>query len=671
MPNNNEVNISSILNGKTATPTSEVFIDGVHPSENRVDNIPIGEAVVGSSPTPKKRIQIDPSMFAKKKSPDDTAPKDIRDKITDKAFGDLSKAIERKNNEFKDAMEHLQEASDRNKQLLEDGVIDPPTNTIYYTAEQAKEAGLNENGVYTPKVKSKEELDSDFEKELEESLDEELGSVEPEEKQVKVANANDILFGTKAEEENPYGIDFPRPVTSTSVVEQPKEEVIEEPVAIEEKVDDIKEEKAVVEEPKSQETIESRDSNIFNNNIRIKSVNDVDEELTSDINRVDRQDMTIDPSDFSDVDDISEEEQKVAETTNDDLQTKMVEKFRAEVLEKVVGSASKLNITSFKVVKKVASLKDALKGSNGGLTNTDKTIATWALMNTKRAYMSSSLTGPELVILASSDEDSNSPYVTNTRQLQVIYNHDENPFKPKTFEGWCKSIPYKDVDEIFMAVYMATYSNGNFIPFTCPNEKCRNMELKDIKDIKEKMVKFKNDKVKKEFEEIIKTPLTADISNGYEAVITPINNNIAIGFKLPSLYNMLVELRSVSDSFLEKYAAIVTFATYMDDIYMIDNDAGELRPIEYKKFPGDVSKTFRSKIATYSRVLNTFNPDEFNMITAYINKINGANDDAIKYVIPEEKCSKCGSTIEQIEVSGKYLVFIRQRLVDFATISRE
>lgn len=662
MSTNNEVNISSILNGKPATPTSEIFIDGMHPTENKVDNIPIGEAVVGTAPTPKKRIQIDPAMFVKKKDTGDTGPKDIRDKITDKAFADLSDAIDRKNNEFKEAMELLQEASDRNKQLLEDGVIEAPNNTIYYTAEQAKEAGLNENGTYTPKVKTKEELDDDFEKELEESLDEELGTVEPEEKHVKVASANDILFGNETEEVQTH---IPAPTVS----EPEKEEVIEEqPMKEEPKPKPVIDVEVTVNEP---ETIESRDNNIFNNNIRVKSVNEIDEELTSDLNKIDRQDMTIDPSDFSDVDDISEEEQKAVETNNDDLQTKMVEKFRAEVLEKVVGSASKLNITSFKVVKKVASLKEALKGSNGGTTDTTKNIATWALMNTKRAYMSSSLTGPELVILASSDEDNNSPYVTNTRQLQVIYNHDENPYKPKTFEGWCKSIPYKDVDEIFMAVYMATYNNGNYIPFTCPNEKCRNMELKDIKDIKDKMVKFKNDKVKKEFEEIIKTPLTADISNGYEAVITPINNNIAIGFKLPSLYNMLVELRSVSDSFLEKYAAIVTFATYMDDIYVIDNDAGELRPIEYKKFPGDVSKTFRSKIATYSRVLNTFNPDEFNMITAYINKINGANDDAIKYVIPEEKCSKCGSTIEEIEVSGKYLVFIRQRLVDFATISRE
>ena len=664
MDKNNEVNISSILNSRTATPTSEIFIDGTRPVDNKVDNIPIGEAVVGNSPMPKKRIQIDPSMFKKKNNNEENnAPKDIRDKITDKAFGDLASAIDRKNNEFKEAMEYLQEASDRNKQLLDDGVIQEPTNTIYYTAEQAKEAGLDKNGNYIPKVKTKEELDDEFEKELEEGLDNEL-SVESEEKQVKVANATDILFNNTVVEEEP--------VTEQPLIpEEPKKEELVEEEKVEVVMEDQKHEPEVVEEKKDvSETIQSRDTSIFNNNIKIKSVNEVDESLTSDINKIDRQDMTIDPSDFSDVDDISEEEQKVVETTSDDLQNKMVEKFRAEVLEKVVGSASKLNITSFKVVKKVASLKEALKG-NDGLTDTNKNIATWGLLNTKRAYMSSSLTGPELVILASSDEDNNSPYVTNTRQLQVIYNHDENPYKPKTFEGWCKSIPYKDVDEIFMAVYMATYNNGNFIPFTCANEKCRNMELKDIKDIKERMVKFKNDKIKKEFEEIIKTPLTADISNGYEAVITPINNRIAIGFKLPSIYNMLVELRSVSDSFLEKYAAIVTFATYMDDIYMIDNDAGELRPIEYKKFPGDVSKTFRSKIATYSRVLNTFNPDEFNMITAYINKINGANDDAIKYVIPEEKCSKCGSTIEEIEVSGKYLVFIRQRLVDFATISRE
>ena len=103
---------------------------------------------------------------------------------------------------------------------------------------------------------------------------------------------------------------------------------------------------------------------------------------------------------------------------------------------------------------------------------------------------------------------------------------------------------------------------------------------------------------------------------------------------------------------------------YIDYLYYIDEESGQLSRIAWKRYPGDYGKTFKSKIATYAKILKEFDEADFTFILAMETK---NTESTVRYYIPETKCSKCGTTIEKEEVSPRQLVFTRQRLVALAT----
>lgn len=411
---------------------------------------------------------------------------------------------------------------------------------------------------------------------------------------------------------------------------------------------------------KENDYIQSQEDVLFSN-ITKRNVTNVD------VTKIKPAD--IDPNDFADLEDFdqAEEDAKADREEEEKLLKAARSSIRSEILTKIVNVAKRFDASTMKITNKPISINRALKLAQKKDGAPVERTATWALLNANRPYISTSLTGPEVAILNQYDEGTNSYYISNEQQLRIIYRHDANPYKPNTFEAWTKTIPYSDIEEIYAAVYAATFDSGNFMPYSCKNKKCAHMWLSDHIKIKE-LAKFADDKTKEKFDRIMKMPLTAEASVATESVIAPINEVYAVGLKLPSIYNMLLELRSVDTSFVDKYIEIITAILYIDAIYVVDD--GNLSKIQWKEYPGDIAKTFKSKIATYSKILNSISSDDFDVLSAYINSLSEI-EHPIRYMIPEAHCPKCNELVAESEIGAKYAVFTRVQLVELLTTLTE
>lgn len=651
-------------------PKDEINISLVPPQLKNINTV-TGEGLTDTENRNRNRIKVSPeeisnSINGNRKK--DVVYKSGRSKIEEKALTDLDTAIERKTKEFKDAMEILDERDKANRSTLTD--LSEVEGEIEYMARQDRDG----NALTKEQAENLTE-DDKFDEELEKELDNAVSNASvainnEREKKIKIMNNtfnedieedkyDDVVIDSDDDnEEDEYsGLDK----LPTSEEFEKENNIVDEPVIDDEPTDDS------LDEEELDNNDENTENNVADTNKIIIKSNSTDVGGV-DPTSVERSNFSIDPEDFSDVDDI--DDSKEIDKDEEERRKKIYNSFKSEILKKIVNKANKVNVTAFKVTKKTMSIQNALSRISKPKDEEIKSTATWALMSIGRPYVCTALSGPEIVMLSTSDDSVNSGFIANTQQLRILYKHDANPNKPDSFNAWCKSIPYIDLDNMFMAEYVATFSRGNYIPYSCTNKKCMHMYLKDEKDIMGKMVDFKNDKIKKKFYDIIETELTPELSGEYETAVIPITNTLAIGFKQPSLYNMLIELRSVARDFLDKYADVVTVISYIDTMYYIDSETQDIVPIDYKIYPNDVSKTFKSKIASYSRLISTLEASEFNSVIAYINQISDT-ENTISYRIPETKCEKCGSVIEEVATSGKNLVFTQQQLVGLATTSTE
>lgn len=584
------------------------------------------------NPQQRRRV-IDPSQMGLPAMKEQAQPASANPSI-DRAYSLVEKAVERKTEEFKKTMEYLEERDAVNRMAVAEGIEEVEGEVLYMA----------------PKENDKTDIiaHDDIEMELEEA-----------ERNAEIAASYDE-----------------RPIYEQPVVEEEEEFV--PTLKDDEQIDSDVEKQTELEAPKKVEVtehVQEEESepeksvdNIFQKKTVVLQQKQEPIDMNSPLNaNVSGTDFYIDDVDLEDLDLDGDPKEKENEEEKK-LVDKQYDQLKSEILEKVVGTARKIDVSAMKISKKPVTFQNALTKIKKN-ADVSKVTGTWALMSIQRPYVCSALTGPELTTLYDID-NTNSPFIANIQQLKILYSHDENPYKPKTYEGWAKTIPYSDIDEIFMAEYVATFGRGNYMPYVCEEKNCHNMELKDQKDIMGKMVRFKTDKIKQKFEKIRSMSLTKEMSDSYETVIVPINDMIAIGFRDPSIYTVMNEVSSVNQEFIEKYMQAVNTVMYIDTIYLIgEGGIEDLQPIEYKIYPNDISKTFRSKVASYARILAAMN-DEYSIIVAYINSMR-SKESGIEYIIPEDKCSKCGAVINEQITSAKQLVFTRPHLVNIATISQE
>lgn len=556
--------------------------------------------------------------------------------IQEKYINELANAVTRRKQEFHEAIAKMEEEDAANRESIENGLenvgdeIQYMPNPLYtpMSEDDKIKAPINtDNGIVS------EDLDDDFE---DSDYDE---SEEVEEPTHVVIHNQDI-----EEDNNPHPF--------AHIVEEeaaPEEENTEDETV----ADDVEEDSAVksddVEIPATEDnkndTLNSMDNNISH--------------VTSD----DLED--IDDNDFEESDD--EDEGSRTDPIDDEESEKLVDvamaNLRNDIMKKIVNTGRKVNASQLVVSNKVINIKDVLKNTKPAAVKT----ATWPLMYANRPYIASSLKGAEVALLA--EQDNNSNTVLTTTQARIIFEHDVNPYRPATLEAWAKTIPFGDLDSIFMALYVASLEGANYVPYTCDNDHCQYAWLSDDLPV-DKMVKFGNDDVKKKFESIKNMELTPDNSGAYESVVTVINDRFAVGIKMPSLFTIMYEYGALDDAFIRKYESIISVIRFIDRIYMIGDD-GNLYPVGWKKYPGDHAKTFKSKIAAYSKILKEFNTVEFSIVASLINAaVIKANAD-IEYVMPETNCPKCGNKVAESTVNPRGMLFTRQQLVRIATTYTE
>jgi hypothetical protein len=299
--------------------------------------------------------------------------------------------------------------------------------------------------------------------------------------------------------------------------------------------------------------------------------------------------------------------------------------------------------------------------------------AKWPMMYAERPFIASALKGPEIALLFDYDDSANENSIgINQNQLRIIYEHDANEYKPATIENWAKTIPFLDIESIFAALFVASMKGANYMPMSCRDQKCQHQYLTEDTDIT-KIVKFTKDEIKEKFDKIMKTPITADNTSKYESVVSVINDQFAIGLKIPSIFTMVYELNSVDRAFIDKYNTVISIIQYIDYIYKINPETMSFEPIGWKAYVGNYGKTFKSKIATYAKILKDFDSTEFSVLIALINSMltKATDTRALEYEIPAGKCPKCGSDIPATPLAPRQLLFMRQRLVELATTPTE
>ena len=660
--------------------------------------------------------QINPNDYIKKETKDE--PSFIKT-VQSNAMSQLDATVRRKQQEFQDFIKYAEEADKTNREKIDNGLekIEGEVNYMPIDYPQDVQSGSNNENVendvkYDNNAYEEDDVEKDLEMDLKDTntIDDNINIsakinsnpfetesyfVNPYDikKEKSFANDNDGYFDDDdddyAEEDdeilvdgtiNDYKNDHYREDQIFNEEENKLESNNNEEFAKIDTKDTPSEEEKPVKEEKQTNILEKKDEEIRNSlmdrAISVSSTVAYDTEVTKDaISNSSSSDFDIDEEDFDDVnstEDAAQTEEDAVQLSPEEIEEIRIageKNLKNEILKKIINTGKKLDTSQFVISKKIIPIKDALKNRVTEITRTAK----WPMMYAERPFIASALKGPEIALLFDYDDSGSESSIGITQQqLKIMYEHDANEYKPTTIENWAKTIPFLDIESIFAALYLASMKGSNYLPMTCREQKCQHQFLTDNIDI-DKIVKFNNDDIKNKFNEIMNTTITADNTAKYDSVVNVINDDFAIGLKIPSIFTMVYELNSVDRPFLEKYNTIISIIQYIDYIYKINHDTMNFEPIGWKAYVGNYGKTFKSKIATYAKILKDFDSKEFSVLIALINSMltKATETRMVEYEIPAGKCVKCGAEIPAMPLAPRQLLFMQQRLVELATTPTE
>lgn len=347
---------------------------------------------------------------------------------------------------------------------------------------------------------------------------------------------------------------------------------------------------------------------------------------------------------------IEEEDTAQIVSENEDVDDTL-KKLQRLATEKLKPVSSRLNISSFTILKKpIVNAKQTIPEKK---TRTAK----WVVPTQDSVIYMSEFSGAELERLREYSENNRSLDLLNKR-YRMIYDHLAGA-KPATFEQWIRVTPYEDVDHYFFAVYIASFKGANYLPIDCINTECDETFLTDDIKIMD-MVKFENEEAKIKFTNAYQSEQALNSKGIYCTEVVPISENIAVSFREPSIYNIF-EIAGLNQETRNKYSAILEYIPYIDSIYMIDYNNQNLVPVTYKMYPDNPNRTMNSKLSTYESIFDMLSVDEFGVIKAYVAKL-GEKDPGMYYVFPSVQCKKCGTFTDEIRATAEELVFTRYQL---------
>lgn len=328
------------------------------------------------------------------------------------------------------------------------------------------------------------------------------------------------------------------------------------------------------------------------------------------------------------------------------------EKLRAELSKKVNIISKKFDLSSAVVINKPVTVTNTLSK----VTPIDRKIFTWGLLRSKRPITMKAFTATELNNLNSIASNS----ARGRETFTAIWNHIVGPGKGKDFDTWAKCTPYIDTEHIWFAVYGACFSTANYLPFTCAS--CNEVTVSTNIPI-DSMCKYESPEVKEEMNAIRNMTGEPDMGNVFAEARVQISDNLAVGFKEPSIYDALIVPYMFDNSFREKYSDIIAVCMYLSNIYNIEETAEGivLRPIAVKQFAGNEVKTMKAKIIQYAKILRSLPSDQYNIILAHVTSINNEVT-KLTYELPSVTCDHCHKEIKGETASAMDLVFMRHQL---------
>lgn len=357
--------------------------------------------------------------------------------------------------------------------------------------------------------------------------------------------------------------------------------------------------------------------------------------------------------------DDEDEDDEDIETTEEDKDDEIInEKLKAAVKSKIKVVAQKYDLSAFTVSKKPVALNAVLDN----VENPNRKAADWVAYNTGNRFRMLGFTGAEIDKL---NNPGGSRMNSESVRYKMLYDHIIDRDKPASMEEWAKSTSFFDIEHYWFGAFRATFEGEAYMPITnCPTDN-KHVFLTDNLDIME-FVKFENDEAKTRFYDIYNGNI-AKPKGLYKSDIVPVSEDFAIGFREPSIFNMVFEIAMLDQSFVEKYRDIIALISYIDSIYYINKNTMTLDPIEYRHYTNNTAKTAKSKILQFGKTIRKLSSDQYHAILMYIQEIS-KRDEAISYQIPETTCIECNAVIPATAISADELVFTRHRLAALAAL---
>ena len=351
------------------------------------------------------------------------------------------------------------------------------------------------------------------------------------------------------------------------------------------------------------------------------------------------------------VDDESLFEDDEEEDSNTVDQEEAYEELKAEIKTKIKPIRNKIDLSKFTIAQKSVNAQKVMKLA----VKSHQNIADWVLYSGKRPISMTGLSGPEIIKLNPQNTGRNR-LNTFRDMYRVLYDHIYDGNKPE-FEAWMKQTRWIDLKHVYFRVYKATFSDSNFITYSC---ECGNNFIKDIPF--EDMVKYADDKVKEEVQAILKGDTTSPSSDEYPVDLYQISSSYVFGLKSPSIWNVIMETATLSDTFLEQHADLIDLVSYIDSIYLIDSEKNTLIPVDTKPDPNNQARTSARRIRAFYDIIKTLSSEDFYALRAQISEYD-KDDDKVSYFIPAATCPKCAREIaENDDITPDQLLFMRHQL---------
>ena len=375
---------------------------------------------------------------------------------------------------------------------------------------------------------------------------------------------------------------------------------------------------------------------------------------------------------------------------------KMLEAYRVKVKSKLEASDRIHSVKDGKIsISKIPiSFSKALQNVQAKSVHT----ASFPLVHTGRMVTMESLIGDEISILDSRNYESD---MEAARAMYgLLYKKDVSPGKPDSWDKWLQSICDWDIFNLYMALFIATFKDSCYIPYTCPN--CSNMFFKEYKVTD---LYRKHPGASKEFDDRVKAIVESGDNSVPSALVSeylPISKNFAVGFRAPSIYSATFESAALEPKFREKHIQAINVSQYIDGAYYINgvkpNGELDLYPINFKVDKNNATLTLKMKIITIEKIIQTLTTDETAVFTAKLNSLNSKAYDRFQFLIPGTTChekygpqkaqdgtdlegKECGYEIKEItshviggrrvEVNPLDLLFTRHRLTQLAFLEIE